>query len=163
MVIHPHLSRCLVRTKRRRGLLSQRIPVSKGLKSGFPDRNRRQRSEHFLHRNHSLSKSSRLCHRLQLLQSKGILYPKFSRPCTHKLCHHGAATEALSDIMAEGSDIGSPGTRHLYGIAGMLFFKKFQGINGYRTRRPLHFLSRPCKVAELLSTHLQGGIHRRKL
>ena len=35
MVIHPHLSRRLVRTKRRRGLLSQRIPVSKSLKSGF--------------------------------------------------------------------------------------------------------------------------------
>ena len=132
-----------------------------GSRKRFFHRNGRQVGKHLFHRNHrcvSFPEGSFYLRNLfRFLQRKTI------HTGTEQAAHHPAAAQTFSNIVTEGTDIGSFGTYHPNADSGQFHGKNFQRMYRNRPSFPFHFLSFPCQLIQPLSVHLAGGIHGWKL
>ena len=79
------------------------------------------------------------------------------------MCHHGSATEFLTDIRAKRPDIGAAATGDRQSDIGNADLIDHDPVDPYRHSCAFHALSLACQLIQPFSLHMPGAVHRRNL
>ena len=95
-----------------------------------------------------------------LLQRQGVLQLEPGRHGPAQAAHAAPAPQCPANIMTQGAHIGPLGTPDPQGVIRRprLLFQR-QAVDGDGPGLPLHLLALSGQLIELLSSHLDGGVH----
>ena len=94
-----------------------------------------------------------------MLQRDGIFDAVFSRPDPAKGLHAAPAAQSLTDVLAQGADIGTLGAPHPEAQTGAVKAQVCQLKNGDGSGLALHLLALSGQLVELFAVDLQSRIH----